>query len=248
MSKKESDFSTDSAWEEWGRRDPYFGVITHPKFRLADMTERSRREFFDSGVAHVDYLMGTIRQYVDPAFVPKRVLDFGCGVGRTLIPFAKVAQQVVGLDVSEAMLEESRKNCEAHQLTNVILVPSDDKLSSVTGVFDLVHSFIVFQHIPVGRGRVIFRNLLSRIAPGGTAAIHFLYSKDRYADSYGIPPMDDLVESHRAPNSSYPEMQMNPYNLTELLFSMQKESILRLHTEFTDHEGELGAFVFFQKS
>jgi len=73
MSNKESDFSTDSAWEEWGRRDPYFGVITHPKFRLADMNEQSRREFFDSGVAHVDYLMRTIRQYVDPAFVPKRV-------------------------------------------------------------------------------------------------------------------------------------------------------------------------------
>jgi len=248
MRKKEFDFSTDSAWEEWGRRDPYFGVITHPKFRLADMTEQSRREFFDSGVAHVDYLMRTIRQYVDPAFVPKRVLDFGCGVGRTLIPFAKIAQRVVGVDVSVAMLEESRKNCEARQLTNVSLVSSDDKLSSATGAFDLVHSFIVFQHIPLERGRVLFRNLLSRIAPGGAAAIHVLYSKDKYADSYGIAPMDVPAESHRASNSSSPEMQMNPYNVNELLFSMQKESILRLHTEFTDHEGELGAFIFFQKS
>jgi SAM-dependent methyltransferase len=248
MSKKVSDFSTDSEWEEWGRRDPYFGVITHPKFRLADMTEQSRREFFDSGVTHVDYVMRTIRQYVAPVPAPKRVLDFGCGVGRTLIPFAKIAQQVVGVDVSIAMLEESRKNCGAHQLTNVSLVPSDDNLSSVTGEFDLVHSFIVFQHVPLERGRMIFRNLLSRIASGGTAAVHVLYSKDKYADSYGIAPMEVAAESRRAPNASSPEMQMNPYNVNELLFSIQKESVLRLHTEFTDHGGELGVFFFFQKS
>jgi SAM-dependent methyltransferase len=248
MSKNESDFSTDSAWEEWGRRDPYFGVITHPKFRLADMTEESRSEFFDSGVAHVDYLMRTIRQYVDPTFVPKRVLDFGCGVGRTLIPLAKIAGQVVGVDVSAAMLEVARKHCEAQELTNVSLVPSDDDLSSVTGAFDLVHSFITFQHIPPKRGRMIFRNLLSRITSGGIAAIHVLYSKDRYADSHGIAPMDALVESQPVPSSSPPEMQMNPYNMNELLFSMQKESIRRWHAEFTDHEGELGAFIFFQQS
>ena len=42
-------------------------------------------------------------------------------------------------------------------------------------------------------------------------------------------------------------MQMNPYNVTEMLFIMQSAGILRFQTEFTDHGGELGLFVFFQK-
>ena len=36
--------STDDAWEQWGRRDPYFGVITHAKFRRADMTKEALDE------------------------------------------------------------------------------------------------------------------------------------------------------------------------------------------------------------
>ena len=36
--------------------------------------------------------------------------------------------------------------------------------------------------------------------------------------------------------------------MNELLFLMQKAGVWRFHTEFTDHGGELGVFVFFQKS
>jgi len=124
MSYKESDFSTVPRGK-MGRRDPYFGVITHPKFRLADMNEQSRREFFGLCVAHVDYLMRNDSPYVDPAFVPKARLGLGCGVGRTSF-HSPDCPAVVGVDVSVAMLEESRKNCEAHQADHSVLVSSDD--------------------------------------------------------------------------------------------------------------------------
>jgi SAM-dependent methyltransferase len=168
-----------------------------------------------------------------------------------LIPFAQRAQQVVGADVSPAMIEEARRNCDARQLVNANLVVSDDSMSSTTDVFDLVHSFIVFQHIPSERGRLIFRSLLDRVAPAGVAAIHVLYAKIQYADTFGVAPATTASASPPRPQpqpmrSVNLEMQMNPYPMNELFFVMQGRGVHRFYSEFTDHGGELGIFLFLQ--
>lgn len=248
--------STDEAWEAWGQRDPYYGVITNPKFRAGGITGAARAEFFASGHAHAHYVMAMIHRHIDPGFSPRSVLDFGCGVGRLLAPFAALANEVVGADVSPSMLAEARANCDAQGLAGVRLVVSDDALSRLGGQFDLVHSFIVFQHVPVGRGRAIFAALLKCLAPGGVGAVHFTYSKARYADTHGIAPPEEtalpsaegqapapLPAGAPAPD---PEMQMNPYPMNEILFLVQRAGVLRFHADFTDHGGEMGVFFFFQ--
>jgi len=248
MSEQTPDLSTDSAWEEWGRCDPYFAVVTDPRFRRAAITEEAKREFFETGRTHIEFIVRTIHRYVDATFAPNAALDFGCGVGRILIPLARIAAQVVGSDVSPTMLQEARRNCDEHQLTNVSLLSSDDALSSLKQTFDLIHSFIVFQHIPRERGRTIFRNLLTRLNPGGIAAVHFSYSKSDYAPTHGIAPATaSSGAAPLAPDSlaTDPEMQMNPYNVNELLFLMQEAGVQRFHVEFTDHGGELGILLFF---
>jgi SAM-dependent methyltransferase len=241
--------STDTAWEEWGRRDPYFGVITDPKFRRAEITENAKRDFFASGEFHVRGVLSTIRKHIDPAFAPRAVLDFGCGVGRLLIPFAKIAENVVGLDVSPSMLQEARRNCDEQQVNNVRLFESDDALSTLSGSFDLIHSCIVFQHIPVERGRALFSKLLQQLSAGGVGAIQLTYSKAHFVSTHGLAPpeLSPVRNSHsQAPPDADPVMQMNPYNLNEILFLMQRRGILQFHAEYTDHGGELGVFLFFQ--
>jgi 2-polyprenyl-3-methyl-5-hydroxy-6-metoxy-1,4-benzoquinol methylase len=81
--------STDNAWVQWGEKDPYFAVITDPKFRSDRLDDKARSEFFQSGHNHVRYLLDMCRKQAGAAFQPKRVLDFGCGVGRVTIPFAE---------------------------------------------------------------------------------------------------------------------------------------------------------------
>jgi SAM-dependent methyltransferase len=244
------DMTTDSAWEEWGRRDPYFGVITDPKYRRLHLNEDTKREFFESGGPHVHYVLATIRGCIDPNFAPRSILDFGCGVGRLLLPFAAIAEEVLGVDVSPSMLEEARRNCEQRGLRNIRLLHSDDGVSTLTDQFDLIHSFIVFQHIPIERGRVIFRKLLQHLRPGGVGAIHLTYSKIHYAPTQGAPPPPDkfapVIASGTTPIGADPEIQMNSYNINQILFAMQSTGISRFHTEFTDHGGELGVFIFFQ--
>jgi SAM-dependent methyltransferase len=253
--------STDDDWEAWGRRDPYFGVITDPKFRRDRMTEEAKREFFESGRVHADYVLAMIRRHIDAGFAPGSILDFGCGVGRLLIPFAAIANEVVGVDVSPSMLTEARKNCDARGLGTVRLAVSSDDLSALAGTFDLVHSFIVFQHVPAERGAAIFGALLRHIAPGGIGAFHFSYSKSQYAATRGIAPLSTLAQESGRPERQRPdprpdprpeipqdpEIQMNPYNMNELLFLLQESGVRRFHAEFTDHGGELGVFLFFQR-
>jgi SAM-dependent methyltransferase len=180
--------------------------------------------------------------------MPRSILDFGCGVGRVLAPFAKIADEVVGLDVSPSMLQEARRNCDEHQLRNVRLLVSDDNLSALTGEFDLIHSCIVFQHIPVERGRAIFSKLLRHLRPGGVGALQLTYSKTRYASTHGVaPPTLPLspAATPLIPGDTDPEIQMNPYNINEILFLMQCQGVQQFHAEFSDHGGELGVFLFF---
>jgi SAM-dependent methyltransferase len=240
---------TDGEWERWGAQDPYFGVITNPEFRRENLGEVEKQRFFASGHDQAEHVIRVCREKIDSSFMPRRVLDFGCGVGRVTLALAAVAETVVGLDVSESMLREAENNRIDHSITNVIFVKSDDDLSSLPGSFDLIHSFIVFQHLEVHRGRQMFAKLIDRLAPGGLFAAHFTYGKARHAASFGRPPPTELAPLHVNPDDVQrdPVMLMNPYDVNELLFVMQLAGVKKFFTEFTDHGGELGVFLYFQK-
>jgi SAM-dependent methyltransferase len=259
--------ATDIAWEEWGQQDPYFGVITDPRFRKENLTPETKQEFFHSGRLHVDAILALTRATIAPAFTPRRVLDFGCGVGRLVIPFASIADEVVGIDVSEAMLGEARENCLSRNISNVHLVISDDELSALEGSFDLIHSLLVFQHIPIVRGRLLLRGLLSRLAPGGVGVLDFTYGKSYFPESFGrpvrkkkgvIPTMYGktmrglrtiglAAPTPENDEATDPEMQMNAYNLSEIFFLLKEAGVISMHTQFMDHGGEQAVLLFFQK-
>jgi SAM-dependent methyltransferase len=195
--------------------------------------------------------MGVCRQRIEPNFTPGRVLDFGCGVGRVSLAFAQMAQSVVGVDVSDGMLQEAERNRAEQALQNVLLVKSDDELANVVGTFDLIHSFIVFQHMEVSRGRRVFGKLIERLASGGIFAAHFTYGKTKHADAFGVPPARAVAppsESAGREDDRDPLMLMNPYHVNELLFTMQTAGVRSFYTDFTDHGGEFGVLLYFQKS
>lgn len=252
--------NTDVEWEKWGQRDPYFGVLRDEKYRSRNLTDESRSEFFESGRAHAAWVLEICRRHFDKGFTPKRALDLGCGVGRVLIPLAQVAEHAVGLDVSRSMLEEARKNCGEHSVSNVSLLESDDDLSCLDGYYDFIHSSITFQHIPVGRGRKIFSKLLDHLDDRGMGAIQVTYAKMKFASKFGVPPAESPMKRalrataqmvRKAKRNVHPggdpESQMNAYNLNELLFLIQSTGIHDVHVEFTDHGGELGIFLYFRK-
>lgn len=247
------DYHSDKEWERFGSSDPYYGVITHDRYKASNMTEQDKEEFFSSGFNYIGHVINNIKSYIDKGFVPKRALDFGCGVGRLVIPLSNIASEVTGVDVSDSMLNEAQKNCKERCITNVTLIKSDDNLSCLRQKYDLIHSFIVFQHIPVSRGERIFKNLLSHLEDGGVCVVHFTYLHSNKLKNFikkiqrYIPLLGNISNLIKGRKFFYPQMQMNSYDLNRLLLIVQKLGISNCLIEFTDHGGALGVVIYFKK-
>src|SRR5262247_2576582 len=80
--------------------------------------------------------------FVEAALASKGpVLEVGCGTGRVLIPTARAGANIVGLDLSERMLDECRKRLRAEQepvQSRVRLVNGDMRGFDLGRTFDLV--------------------------------------------------------------------------------------------------------------
>ncbi len=250
---------TDQEWEKWARTEPYFSVLTAKKFKSDAIDEAAKAEFFESGERDIENVLARCRKLFGDTFAPKTALDFGCGVGRLVLPLAKLCDSVVGVDVSPSMLDEARKNLSEMGIDNVDLRLGDDRLSRVPEQFDLVHSLIVLQHIPTRRGIRVFEELVKRVKPNGVGAVQLTYSKRDYERGSGLPDFY-FLEGLRKTLSPLvlffenltvrktPQMQMNQYHLNQVFFVLQKHGVKKLDTEFTDHAGHLGVNLTFQKA
>jgi len=246
---------SDQDWERLARTDPYYAVLTEPKYH-GELSESDRAEFFRTGEAHVSEMLSIIRSRLDPVFAPARALDFGCGVGRLLIPLAARCREVTGVDVSPAMLDEARRNCEAAGVSNVRLIRGDDKLSGIEGEFDLVHSYIVLQHIPVRRGERLVRELAERLAPNGVGVFHVTYSRPPapalrrllYWARTRLPAAHWALNIARGRPASTPIMQVNRYSVTRLLDILSSTGCAEVHVRFTNHDGYRGVLLFARKN
>jgi SAM-dependent methyltransferase len=245
---------SDKDWERLGKTDPYFAVLTAPDFH-GRISGEARARFFQSGADHIDAMFSIIRERLDPAFAPERALDFGCGVGRLLLPLATRCREVTGVDVSPSMLAEARNNCDAAGATGVRLLQADDRLSTVHGEFDFIHTYIVLQHIPVDRGENIVRELGKRLAPNGIAMIQVPYTGGRkrlvdrlvYWTRMVVPGGRQILNLVRGKPMRAPVMQMNAYSVTRLLDILASRGCRDIHVRFSDHSGARGVLLFARK-
>ncbi len=247
--------NSDRDWELFGKTDPYYAVLTAREFH-GQLSGDARAKFFASGEEHIETMLSIIRERLDPEFAPRRALDFGCGVGRLLIPLARRCDEVTGVDISSSMLAEARRNCDAAGVNNVRLIQGDDELAAVSGQFDFVHTYIVLQHIPVARGELLVRKLASLLAPGGIGMFHVPYSTGResalkrllYWARVHAPGAKAAVNLARGRSLTAPFMQMNAYSVTRLLDLLFNEGCRELHVRFSDHNGSRGVLLFARKS
>lgn len=98
---------------------------------------------------------------------PKRILDFGGGVGNSL-PFMRAAfpnGDIVLLDPSKESLDIARRRFPGQarfQLFDGVSIPFD------AGQFDLAFAACVFHHIPAERHVELLKEIERVIAPGGS--------------------------------------------------------------------------------
>jgi SAM-dependent methyltransferase len=205
------------SWEELARSDPYWAVL--------------------SGEEHVEHVCSVIRSELDPSFSPTVAVDFGCGVGRNLVPLARRCDRAIGLDVSPTMVERSAARLAECGLRDAQALVVDRRIDTARlaafGPVDFVHSVLVFQHIVPEEGFELLDQLLELLAPGGHGFLQF----------YGRGPGSDVVRAlrglrvrHRWFNSLVVRSRLRP--LTESLVMLYEYDVLELLRHLAAHQVE----------
>jgi 2-polyprenyl-3-methyl-5-hydroxy-6-metoxy-1,4-benzoquinol methylase len=245
--------NSDTSWQKWGDRDPYFGVLADEEFRLTAITDAAKKKFFDSGQHHIDRALALANKHYG-AINQASALDFGCGAGRLVVALAKHFGNVTGVDVSPGMLKTAADNCLERGLQNLEFCLSDDHLTQVQGSFDFVHCYLVLQHIPRARGEVIVSKLIDRLAAGGVIALHVPFQRNDsklkqalHAARKNFQPLNGLVNLLKRRKWDDPFMQMNMYDMNKLLRILCDSGLSEVFVEVADVGGYVSAFVFGKK-
>ena len=229
------DTATD--WEKLARENAYWAVLTEDQFE-GKVSKDAMESFFARGVRDVDGFQGEIQRYF-PDFTPPfdSVIDFGCGVGRLLIPMARRAQRAYGVDVSETMRVLAQANAQAFGLRNISCVETPAELLKAGVKADWVSSFIALQHIEPTRGYFIINDLLQCVRPGGCASLHVpLFKTSDRRDYFNDRVMyfrNDYYKSETVfidrDNYEHPDIQMYDYDANTLIALFHKNQMTRIH-------------------
>lgn len=156
-----------STWEELGRTDPLWAVMTHPERRDGGW-EPVIDEFFAHGRKEVTWIVDEMA--ARGLYLGDRVLDFGCGVGRLSNALAEHASTVTGVDIAASMIERA-KRLNQHGERIRFLDYDGHTLPFPDAGFDSVVSLVVLQHTPPETQLAALLELRRVVRPGGVLAV-----------------------------------------------------------------------------
>ena len=106
------------------------------------------------------------------------VVNIGCGIGRIENAICTRVRSIVGLDVSEKMVQRARERVQAPNVE--FKVVDGRSLSGIeSAAFDLCISFLVFQHMPREFVNSYFRDVARVLKPGGKFFFQIPISSER---------------------------------------------------------------------
>lgn len=111
----------------------------------------------------------------DPNFRPK-LLDLGCSEGRNAIYFAKHGFEVVGLDLSQAGLEKTRRYAEEVGV-NIKTIQADIASYKLGYIYDIIFSTGVLHCLPPEVREQCFQNYKDSTSPNGINALSVFVNK-----------------------------------------------------------------------
>jgi SAM-dependent methyltransferase len=236
---------TDRDWCEIADSFPYFGVLSHERFK--NPTLEDLREFFLSGEYDVAHYLETSRRVFGP-FEPKSALDFGCGVGRILIPLAKLTGNATGVDIADGMLRLARRHAAeaGFQVTLAKTIPADR-------TFEWVVSHIVLQHIPPVRGYPIIRELWRAVAPDGLLFLQLTVFRDsgqvgEFFRGASLLSYDGAsADIYSKTEDQTARIIMYDYELSRVFACMPMADGCRIYLEKSIHGGHHGFRIYVRK-
>ncbi len=144
---------------DWDRR-----ARVDPRYWVAATEEADEASYLESGARDVRALLDGLEGRVG---ADARVLDLGCGIGRMTARLVDHFAEVVGVDVSPAMIEEARAQHGETEGLRFQANSGADLSDFGDADFDLVFSYSVLPHLPPDVVRAYFFEVNRVLRSGG---------------------------------------------------------------------------------
>jgi SAM-dependent methyltransferase len=177
-----------------GENDPYWSVLACDRYRLANLDQITREEFFLSGRQSVEEMEMTACRNNIELRRQGVCLELGCGVGRTTVWLADAFSHVIAADLSAPHLQLARQAGDRSGKQNItfLQVNSRNAFENLPE-FDTFLSIIVLQHNAPPLIAFMLRQILRKLRAGGIAyfqiptyGLHYEFSLDAYLRD-GVP-------------------------------------------------------------
>lgn len=129
-------------WGEFANKNPHFYILTNNGFDYS--TEEGQKRFFDTGEETCKCMLSAVKDLLPSC---DWALEFGCGVGRLVLPHAQRFRGVIAVDISPTMLSRLSEIAERNQVRNIKPKLAGEDWAP-PGTVDYAYSLFVFQHIP----------------------------------------------------------------------------------------------------
>jgi SAM-dependent methyltransferase len=157
----------ETTWEQLGREEPHWSVLTHDKFKLENIGD-NETDFFQSGERAAALFRASAERCGVDLGAFKSCFELGCGVGRVTLWLSRMFQQVIAADISASHLKVANEALANFKRTNVTTI----KLVSLQDLeacpeFDAFFSVIVLQHNPPPIMAYLLSSILKKLNPSG---------------------------------------------------------------------------------
>lgn len=248
------DYPSNPQFEAFAAREPYFFVLTDPRFLRATLTAEDEREFFASGEHLVSWMFDVIHAGLSPQFAPVSTLEYGCGLGRLALPLARRPGSVTAVDQSAVMLDLARHEAGRRDLGHIVfMTPSE--LFSTPRKFDLVVCYHVLQRLAPTEGLALLRRLIGLISPDGIGVFQWPFSSRASGMVVGsrwvrerVPGANALANALRGRPAGDPFVPTHSYNLNRMLRPLDSAGFRSTHVVFEHAQDPAYAIVLAQKA
>lgn len=193
-----------STWTKLGNEKPHWSVLSADAY-LPEKIDNSLGAFYASGEHDAKRVVAALRRHAHSPEMFSRVVEYGCGVGRTSVYLAKEFKSLVSIDISKSHLAHAAGLAKGLNIENIQFEIATAPTFGMTNSFDLWFSNIVLQHNPPPLIALILSRMMSMLMPGGIA----MFQLPTYCSGYSYdvesylanPTSTGTIEVHCLPQS-----------------------------------------------
>lgn len=153
-----SEEPTDARWDLLGK-----SALPQDQFREA---ADDVNKFLEEGRIHIERILSEANGLgIEIHF--GSALDFGCGLGRQAQALCRHFKHVTGVDVWAAVVAEANKLNKFVDKCDYLVNKSSDLSRFQDGTFDMIHSYVVLQHIHPSFSMKYISEFARVLHPGG---------------------------------------------------------------------------------